>query len=79
MKNPRLVVDSITGGLVRCERSDGVMVSHPRSAFPENLKEGDLVEEKSAESFTLLPEETTNRREAAQSRLDALFGKKTDE
>ena len=79
MEKSQLVVDKIAGNVVSCERADGTMVSCPRSAFPENLKEGDLVQQVSSGSFSILQEETADKHKAAQSRLDALFGKAKSE
>ena len=75
MENLPFTVDRIQGDIVQCQGEDGAMAQHPLAQFPENLREGDLVEQISPGTFAVLAKETEHKRAAAQSRLDALFGK----
>lgn len=68
----RYTVDRMEEQIVICELEDRTTKEFPRSLFPINIKAGDIVEE-NANGFTILEEETKERKERIARLMESLW------
>lgn len=69
------IEDTPRGPVARLERPDGQTVDVPARHLPDGVREGDLLAVQDGPDgviFRALPQETQERREHAQAKLDAL-------
>lgn len=71
-------VDRIEENTVVCEDSDGNIVNIPLALFPNNVREGDMVE-KIDDKFIILNDETEERRKKLYNMQKSIFTKSKKE
>ena len=63
----KMTIDRFEGQFLVVEFEDGNRVVCPREIFPEDAKEGDIIE------ITICKEETENRRQEMKDKMNKLF------
>ena len=75
MERDRLIVDRIENGLAVCE-CDGAIIEIPLAIISGSVREGDILGQEGEGCYLVAQEETALRKEAIQSRFNALKAKK---
>ena len=71
----KLTVEFIENGIAKCENADGSFVEIDVALLPEGVKNGDIIES-DGEKYTVLTEETQNKKQSMLNLQARLFGKK---
>lgn len=72
----KFIVEVINNGIVKCETECGKFIYIPVEVFPKDLQEGDIVERDI--QYSILKDETRQRKERIDNKLNHLINKKEE-
>ena len=71
--NEILIIDRIEGDVVICQDTHGYTLHLERSALPDDISDGDLIQKSIGVVYEKLEKTSEDEKKKAQSRLDSLF------